>query len=154
MSVLCVRQYTSLEMILACNMFTVLKMIEVRSAYSYKRNFSNGFICPRHGALMRKHNILSYSRKLKIYPTMPPDLALIILISSNYPCLEHYSWFQRCSSHGSCPWHRRDFVEEPHRNRINTVRNPNGTLANRRDSGFFTVYPGFAESNRAECGEL
>ena len=38
---------------------------------------------------------------------------------------------------------RRGFVEEPYRNRTNTVRDPNGTLANRRDAGFSTVHPGF-----------
>ena len=39
---------------------------------------------------MRTYNIPLYHKIWKIYPFMPPDLALLLtLISSNYPCLEH-----------------------------------------------------------------
>ena len=54
-------------------------------------------------AILCEHTIyLQVKHNRKDIPIIPPDLALwLTFISSNYPCLEHISWFQRCSSRWS-----------------------------------------------------
>ena len=59
--------------------------------------------------LMRTHNIPSCKRKIEKQnpniPIMPPDLVVwLTRISSKYPCVEQFLWFQGVQAIEFCPY--------------------------------------------------
>ena len=72
-----------------------------------------------------------------------PDMTSDVYCGRKTTTQQQQPWFTFVV-HSGTAMHRREFVDERYRNRTNTVRNTNGTLANHRDAGFPMVHPGFA----------